>query len=250
MRPSSSWKLLSASIHPILRLTTELSLLFERAGDKERARAEKAQVNALKSSGDKEVAIAKFYQEATRYLSAGDAKAAAESYRKALQLNPRDAKLHYNLSLALDKLGDLPSEGEELERTIQLDPNLAVAQNQLGLLALRRGQQTEAERRFKQALAIDPRFAEAQSNLGVLYSQQGKNAEAASLFQQAIKNDPRVHQGLRQLRIAHGTTGSVFGSRTAISHGDKSRFPLRGCVCRIGHAPGQDRAGSRSGEEF
>jgi tetratricopeptide (TPR) repeat protein len=169
----------------------ELSLLFDRTGDKERARAEKAQVNALKSSGDKEQAVAKFYQEATRYLSAGDAKAAAESYRRALQLNPRDAKLHYNLSLALDKLGDLRSEREELERTVQLDPNLAVAQNQLGLLALRGGQQTEAERRFKQAQAIDPRFAEAQSNLGVLYSQQGKNAEAASLFQQAIKNDPQ-----------------------------------------------------------
>jgi tetratricopeptide (TPR) repeat protein len=179
----------------------ELALLFEKSGDKESARLEQAKVKALKSGGDREVAIAKFYAEASGYLSAGNAKAAAESYRKALQLNPRDAKLRYNLSLALDRMGDFESERKELERTVQLDPTLAVAQDQLGLLALRTGQAAVAERLFKKALAIDPSFAEAQSNLGVLYSQQGKNKEAAELFQHAIENDPkypkaRVNLGL------------------------------------------------------
>jgi tetratricopeptide (TPR) repeat protein len=169
----------------------ELASLFEKAGDKEHARIEKAKVNALKSSGDREVAIAKFYAEASEYLSAGNAKAAAESYRKALRLNPRDAKLRYNLSLALDRMGDFDSERKELERTVQLDPSLAVAQDQLGLLALRKGELATAERLFKQALVIDPTFSEAQSNLGVLYSQQGRNKEAAELFQRAIENDPK-----------------------------------------------------------
>ena len=169
----------------------QLALLLGEKGEKESARVERAKLAALKSDSDKENAIAKFNQEANHYLAAGNAKAAEESYRKALQLNPRDAKLRYNLSLALDKLGELASERRELEKTVELDPNLAVAQNQLGLLALPTGQQEEAERRFKKALAIDPTFSEAQSNLGVLYSQQGKNAEAASLFQQAIKNDAK-----------------------------------------------------------
>jgi tetratricopeptide (TPR) repeat protein len=168
----------------------ELVLLLDKVGNQERARTERAKLAALKSSGDKENAIARFNEEASQSLLAGNAKAAAESYRKALQLNPRDAKLHYNLSLALGKLGDFASERKELDRTVELDPNIAVAQNQLGLLALRSGQQAEAEKRFKKALETDPTFSEAQSNLGVLYSQQGKNAEAASLFQQAIKNDP------------------------------------------------------------
>jgi tetratricopeptide (TPR) repeat protein len=174
-----------------LETHSALALMFEKAGDKERAGAEKAKVHALKSSSDREAAIAKFYEQANQYLSSGNVKAAADNYRNALQLNPRDPKLRYNLSLALDKLGDVTSERKELERTVELDPNLAVAQNQLGLLALRSGQPAEAEQRFKKTLAIDPKFSEAQSNLGVLYSQQGRNAEAASLFQQAIKNDPK-----------------------------------------------------------
>ena len=169
----------------------ELALLLEKTGDREGARAERAKLAALKSESDKESAIARLNEKASQYLSAGNAKAAAESYEKAVQLNPRDAKLRYNLSLALDRMEDFASERKELAKAVELNPNLAAAQNQLGVLALRSGDQVEAEQRFKKTLAIDSEFAEAQSNLGVLYSQQGKNAEAAALFQRAIKNDPK-----------------------------------------------------------
>jgi tetratricopeptide (TPR) repeat protein len=169
----------------------ELALLLEKTGEKEGAHNERTEIAALKSSSDRENAIARLNEEANQSLAAGNAKAAAEAYRKAMELNVRDPKLHYNLSLALDKMGDFPSERKELERVIKLDPNIAVAQNQLGMLALRSGQDAEAELRFKKALALDPKFAEAQSNLGVLYSREGKNSEAAPLFQQAIKNDPK-----------------------------------------------------------
>jgi tetratricopeptide (TPR) repeat protein len=197
-----------------------LALLLEKSGYKERARVEKVKVNALKSGVEKEAAIANLYEEASRYLSAGNARAAAEAYQKALQLNPRDPKLHFNLSLALDEMGDFPSERKELERTLQLDPGVAVAQNQLGLLALRGGQQEEAERCFTKALAINPKFAEAQSSLGVLYSQQGKNEEAASLFQKAITNDPKYAKAYINLGLLMAQRGAFLEAehqfRTAI----------------------------------
>jgi tetratricopeptide (TPR) repeat protein len=186
----------------------QLALLLEKAGETERARGERARFAALKSEGDKEAAIARFNAEGNRFLSAGNPKAAAENYRKAVQLKPRDGKLHYNLSLALDKLGDIPSEQKELERAVELDPNLAVVHNQLGLLALQGGQYAEAEQRFKKALAIDPKFAEAESNLGVLYSQQGKNAEAASLFQQATRNDPKYAKAYVNLGLLMAQQGA------------------------------------------
>jgi tetratricopeptide (TPR) repeat protein len=192
----------------------ELALLFENTGDKEGAGGEKAKLAALKSDSDRESAIARFNERASEYLSAGNAKAAAESYAKALQLSPRDAKLHYNLSLAFDRMADFSSERKELARTIELNPNLAVAQNQLGLIALRNGQQAEAEKLFKNTLAIDPTFPEAQSNLGVLYSQQGKNAEAAALFQQAIKNDPSYSK-------AHVNLGLLIAQQGAFSEAEQ-----------------------------
>jgi len=168
-----------------------LGALLEKTGNKEAAQAERAKLSSLKSAVDKDSTIARLNADASQYLSAGNPKEAVQSYRKAVQFNPRDAKLHYNLSLALDRLGDVASERRELQKTIELDPNIAVAQNQLGLIALRNGNQGEAEQRFKKTLIIDPTFAEAQNNLGVVYSQQGKNEEAAVLFQRAIKNDPK-----------------------------------------------------------
>ncbi len=169
-----------------------LALLLEKSGYKERARVERVKVNALKSSDEKEAAIASLYDEASHHLAAGKATAAAEDYRRALQLNPRDPKLHFNLSLALDKMGDFSSERKELERTLQLDPGVAVAQNQLGLLALRDGQPEEAERCFTKALAIDPKFAEAQSSLGVLYSQQGASKERTRKPRRYFKRPSRT----------------------------------------------------------
>jgi tetratricopeptide (TPR) repeat protein len=199
----------------------QLALLSKKTGDKDRAFVERAKLAALKSESDKEREIARFSEKASGYLAAGNAKAAAENYGKSVQLSPGDAKLHYNLSLALDRLGDFASERKELERAVELDPNLAVAQDQLGLLALRSGQQAAAERLFKKTLAIDPTFSEAQSNLAVLYSQQGKNAQAAALFQQAIENDPHYTKAYVNFGLLMAQQGAYSEAeqqfRTAIS---------------------------------
>ncbi len=149
-----------------------------------------AMLAALRSDIEKDSAISKFVAAANQDLASGDTSAAAENYRNALVKNPHDPKIHYNLSIALGKLGDVASEKKELETTVALDPDIALAQNRLGWLALRDRRQADAELHLKKALAIDPGFGEAQNNLGVLYSQQGKDADATSLFQQAIKNDP------------------------------------------------------------
>jgi tetratricopeptide (TPR) repeat protein len=179
----------------------QLALLLEKTGNNQAARAEGAKARAWRVREDEQATARKLNAEANQYLLAGNATAAVASYRRALELNPTDAKLHYNLSLALDKLGDRMAERKELEQAVELDPNLAVAQNQLGLLALQQGQATEAEQRFQKALSIDPKYAEAQSNLGVLYSQEGKNTEAASHFQQAIQSDPNYSKAYVNLGL-------------------------------------------------
>lgn len=180
----------------------QLALLFKKTGAKESERAEEATFKALTGQQEGNAAAGQLNAEANQYLLAGNANAAVKSYRRALELNPKDAKLHYNLSLALDRAGDFAAERKELEQAVELDPNLAVAHNQLGLLALQHGQIAAAEQGFKKALSIDPKYAEAQSNLGVLYSRQGKSNEAISLFQQAIQSDPRYSKAYVNLGLA------------------------------------------------
>jgi tetratricopeptide (TPR) repeat protein len=84
----------------------QLGLLLEKTGNNQAARAESAKARALRVREDEQATAGKLNAEANQYLLAGNARAAVSSYRRALELNRTDAKLHYNLSLALDKLGD------------------------------------------------------------------------------------------------------------------------------------------------
>lgn len=137
------------------------------------------------------ITAGKLNNQANEWLAEGKVQQAVGAYRKALQLNPNYAQAHYNLSLALDKLGDFGEEQQQLEEAANLDPKLGVAHDQLGLLALRGGKLDKAEQEFKGALLINPQDAEAQDNLGVVYSRQGDDAQAATMFQRSIEGDPK-----------------------------------------------------------
>jgi len=211
----------------------QLAQLLAKIGQKELAQKEHSESVALASRGDAHGAAGKFNARANQLLADGNARAAASAYREALRADPNNPQLHYNLSLALDKLGDQSAERSELEKTIQLNPYLAVAHNQLGILAMQRGQMADAEASFKKAIASDPQYAEAQNNLGVLYSREGKHSDAAAFYQQAITSDPKyakayvnlgllltqhgqVAQGEQQLRTAIQINPSDPGPYTAL----------------------------------
>lgn len=211
----------------------QLAQSLAKRGQKELAQKEHAESVALAARGDAQAAAGKLNAQANELLGAGNARAAAGAYREALRADPNNPQLHYNLSLALDRLGDQSAERRELEKAVQLSPDLAVAHNQLGILALQRGQMAEAEAAFKKAIAGDPLYADAQNNLGVLYSREGKDSDAAALYLQAIASDPKyakayvnlgillaqhgqVAQGEQQLRTAIQINPSDPGPYTAL----------------------------------
>ena len=139
--------------------------------------------------------------KANSLLESGDAREAAERYRKMLQMEPGDEHTWYNLALSLEKLGDRKGERDALDRAVTLDSRMAPAHNQLAVLDLGEDRFADAERHLQAALAIDPQFAEAQGNLGVIYDRQGKIKEAESLFRQAVENDPQYRQGYLNLGV-------------------------------------------------
>ena len=211
----------------------QLAQLLVKSGQKELAKKEHSESIALASRGDAHAKAGDFNAQANQLLAAGNARAAAAAYREALRADPNNPQLHYNLSLALDKLGDQFAERHELERATQLNPGFAVAHNQLGILEMQRGQTGEAEAAFKKAIASDPQYAEAQNNLGVLYNREGKDSDAATLYRQAIANDPKytkayvnlglllaqhgqVAQGEQQLRTAIQMNPNDPGAYTAL----------------------------------
>ena len=115
--------------------------------------------------------------------------------------DPENARTHYDLALALDRLGDYAAERAALQDAMRLDAKFAPVYNQLGFLQFKAGQIADAESNFKTAIALDPQYAEAQSNLGVLYGQQGNPALAECLFVEATENNPQYSQAFANLGL-------------------------------------------------
>ena len=208
------------------------------------ARPEGQRLQALKLRSNPDSAAGQLNNQANQLLAEGKVQRAADTYREALRLSPNNAQMHYNLSLALDKLGNLSEEQRQLEEAVKLDPNLAVAHNQLGLLALQGGRLDKAEQEFKNALVINPRDAEAQDNLGVLFSLQGNDAQAATLFQQSIQSDPKhakAYTDLGMTEAKHGEYAEAerqFQTAIKMAPDDESGYTALGILqAKTGREP-------------
>jgi tetratricopeptide (TPR) repeat protein len=105
---------------------------------------------------------------AEAYVGLGDAKQAKgqfdeslQEYRKALQLEPENARVHFGM-------GKIYYQEKQ--------------------------QYHEAVAEYEQAVRIDPRFLEAHMSLGELYEEKGLNDQAIARYRQVLTLDPR-HPG-------------------------------------------------------
>lgn len=111
-------------------------------------------------------------------------------FRRALELDPRNATAHVNLALALAEAGDGKAAAEHYGRALEIRPDAPVAHNNLGLLLSREGRQADAIREYEAALVVDPRYAEAHGNLGIALAMLGRSDEAIARFESAARLAP------------------------------------------------------------
>jgi Flp pilus assembly protein TadD len=91
---------------------------------------------------------------------------ATKVFRKALELNPSNAKAHYNLGLVMTEEGKL----------------------------------VEAERELKEAILLQPGYDQAHNNLGIVYAKQTRNEAALMEFHKAVSLNPSNNEALRNIQ--------------------------------------------------
>jgi superkiller protein 3 len=148
------------------------------------------QVTLAGNLKDFSIATGEVSSQATQRGQKSQVDAVAAAYRESLKKSPDNAELHFDLSLALAKLGDSNGAQAELRSAIRLDPNMAKARNQLGIWLIRNNERLKAEDAFKAAISADSQLVEAKNNLGVLYACAGKDLDAIQLFRAAIQGRP------------------------------------------------------------
>ena len=112
---------------------------------------------------------------------------AEREYKRALELNPGDARAHHWYAGYLMYVGRFDEGIAEANRARDLDPLSLPVNNALAGRLLVAGRVNEALEQVRKTLEIDPHFPPAHQTLGWAYLNQGKHDEAIREFQQALQ---------------------------------------------------------------
>lgn len=168
----------------------ELAKVLRALGENDEAQKQlKLYQQKLKDDDDQQQAVLKA-TEAAQAAKEGDQRKAAELYREACALEPRDAGLAYRLSVSLGALGDAPGQRVALEQAIQDDPKHVLAQYDLGYMDFQSGNNAGAEQHFRAVVEAAPDNARAWLSLAATLATEGKIAEAQDAVAKALKIDP------------------------------------------------------------
>jgi tetratricopeptide (TPR) repeat protein len=81
---------------------------------------------------------------------------AIKDYRRAIELNPRDARNHHNLAMSLLETGDEAGAIAEYREAVRIDQKLAESYFNLGVILYRARKNQEAIEAFKTFLQLQP----------------------------------------------------------------------------------------------
>lgn len=205
------------------------------------AEAEKAAKYALESHPD---AAPLHLNLGNAYLQQGNGYLAAQSYRKALELEPGFGEAHFNLALLygdpqhlVEAIGFLNKEIESRGETVDLLNRLAIAY--MASLSF-----VKSEKTCRKILAMQPEFAPAYITLGNVLSLMGDCQGALDAYQQALDLKPddfRVRSNLMfELNYLYGwSTREIFEKH--LEWARKHEQPLIAKRKQISPEPGPER---------
>lgn len=135
------------------------------------------------------------------HLKLGEPDAAADMFRRAVELDEGNPYAHRMLGFSLMKVGDPPGAESSARRAVELAPDDATSHMLLATILYRTGRVAEAESHFKAAITADPMPSEPYYNLALISSRKGRKDDARDFYQQALERgavpDPKLEQALR-----------------------------------------------------
>ncbi|MGD9636588.1 MAG: tetratricopeptide repeat protein [Pirellulales bacterium] len=143
------------------------------------------------------------YNVGTTLLERGSPQAAADHFRRAIELRPDYARAYHNLGSALGALGRRDEATKAFQRAVELEPRYSLAHVKLGLTALKAGATDEARKHFETALQVAPYDAEANAAMAELMLNSGELADAVRYGRAAVESAPNNSN-------AHATLGAAL----------------------------------------
>jgi tetratricopeptide (TPR) repeat protein len=145
-----------------------------------------------------------YLRAADEFLKANDFAGAERQCRKALELNPNNAKVHAALGVALARQSRIDEANGHFSEAVRLDPTDFDAHYSLGQAMARRQKFDDALRHFSAVLRLKPDHAQAHGYVGSLLLARGMLDQAAVHLSEAVRLDPNyadAHYNIGQVML-------------------------------------------------
>jgi Flp pilus assembly protein TadD/TolB-like protein len=124
------------------------------------------------------------------HSAAGEGAAAVDQFQQALKIEPASADALRELANAYDKVGRTAEAEATLRRAVDLRPDSWAACKDLGVFYNRHGRLLDALPLFRRVVVLTKDNYASYNNLGGLYLRLGRHAEAAANLQKSLELHP------------------------------------------------------------
>ncbi len=157
---------------------------------------------------------------ATELARTGRHAEAIPVWRKAVDLEPDNARAHYYLGVSLQSEGLSEEAISEFQKSVEINPDNAAAYTGLGSVFEKMGRQEAAREAFAKSLSagvsewrktveIYPEEPTTHFNLALALDNQGQLPEAIEQYQKTVALDPENAPASMNLAIALAKTGKL-----------------------------------------
>jgi tetratricopeptide (TPR) repeat protein len=133
----------------------------------------------------------KLIEQAMHLQEQGQNNQALEVWKKALALEPNDARVHNGLAISLYIRGDVQEAFDHLRQAIRINPSFVESHYNLGKFLSQQGRRSESLPELQKAVALKPKFAAAEEALANTYDALGDSSEALTHWRRVLAIEPK-----------------------------------------------------------
>jgi len=135
--------------------------------------------------------VYKLMDEAMHFEEKEDFAQALEILKKAVTLEPDDARIQNDLANNLIKTGDPEGAIEHLREAIRINPLMVQSHYNLGMLLLHQGHPDQALPELETTVTLNPRYAPGEEVLAGCYGALHNDSEALAHWRNALAIEPK-----------------------------------------------------------
>jgi tetratricopeptide (TPR) repeat protein len=146
----------------------------------------------------------------------GDAAAAIDSFKRALQIDPAHLIALVNLGNAYRQQKEWAEAKKVLQRALEVEPDDPEVNYSLGMVSAQLDESDRAYEYLRRAVELRPVYPEALNNLGVLYLRTRRPEEAVHSFEECIRVAPEYDQSYLNLARVYAIQGQREKAREVL----------------------------------